>query len=102
LRLLRWWSPRSPGPLVAVIIGTLLCFLFNLESFGISLVDKISAVLPTLALHMPKGIELDDLLLEGFGILIVSFGSGIVTARIGPEMSFTRIEDAALAFRKAD
>ena len=56
LRLLRWWSPRSPGPLVAVIIGTLLCFLFNLKSFGISLVDKISAVLPTLALHMTKGI----------------------------------------------
>jgi Sulfate permease family len=56
LRLPRWWSPRSPGPLVAVIIGTLLCFLFNLESLGISLVDKISAVLPTLALHMTKGI----------------------------------------------
>ena len=81
LRLLRWWSPRSPGPLVAVIIGTLLSFLLNLESFGITLVGKIPAVLPTLTLHMPEGIEVDDLVLEAFGILVVSFGSGIVTAR---------------------
>jgi sulfate permease, SulP family len=81
LRLLRWWLPRSPGPLVAVVIGTLLSFLFDLESFGISLVGKLPAVLPTLTLHMPKGIELDDLVLAAFGILIVSFGSGIVTAR---------------------
>ena len=81
LRLLRWWSPRSPGPLVAVIIGTLLSFPLNLESFGITLVGKIPAVLPTLTLHMPEGIEVDDLVLEAFGILVVSFGSGIVTAR---------------------
>ena len=81
LRLLRWWSPRSPGPLVAVIIGTLLSFLLNLESFGITLVGKIPAVLPTLTLHMPEGVEVDDLVLEAFGILVVSFGSGIVTAR---------------------
>jgi MFS superfamily sulfate permease-like transporter len=81
LRLLKWWFPRSPGFLVAVIIGTLLSFLFNLESFGVSLVGKIPAVLPTLTLRVPEGIDLDDLALEAFGILVVSFGSGIVTAR---------------------
>jgi SulP family sulfate permease len=81
LRLLKWWFPRSPGPLVAVIIGTLLSFVFNLESFGVSLVGKIPAILPSLILRMPEGIEFDDLALEAFGILVVSFGSGIVTAR---------------------
>ena len=81
LRLLRWWSPRAPGPLVAVIVGTLLSFLFNLESFGISLVGQIPADLPNLTLRLPEGINLDDLALEAFGILVVSFGSGIVTAR---------------------
>jgi len=81
LRLLRWWSPRAPGPLVAVIVGTLLSFLFNLESFGISLVGQIPADLPNLTLLLPEGINLDDLALEAFGILVVSFGSGIVTAR---------------------
>jgi sulfate permease, SulP family len=72
---------RSPGPLVAVIIGTFLSFVFNLESLGVSLVGKIPAILPTLTLRMPEGIEFDDLALEVVGILVVSFGSGIVTAR---------------------
>ena len=81
LRLLKWWSPRSPGPLVAVIIATLLSFLFNLEAAGISSVGKIPAVLPSLTLPMPEGIELDDLAQNALGILVVSFGSGIVTAR---------------------
>ena len=81
LRLLKWWSPRSPGPLVAVIIATFLSFLFNLEAAGISSVGKIPATLPSLTLRIPEGIELDDLLQNAFGILVVSFGSGIVTAR---------------------
>ena len=81
LRLLKWWSPRSPGPLVAVIIATLLSFLFNLEAAGISSVGKIPATLPSLTLRIPEGIELDDLVQNAFGILVVSFGSGIVTAR---------------------
>jgi SulP family sulfate permease len=45
------------------------------------LVGKIPAILPTLTLRMPEGIEFDDLALEVVGILVVSFGSGIVTAR---------------------
>jgi high affinity sulfate transporter 1 len=81
LRLLRWWWPRSPGPLAAVIIGTSLSFVLDLGSFGISLVGNIPAALPNLSLHMPEGIALDDLAQDALGILVVSFGSGIVTAR---------------------
>jgi high affinity sulfate transporter 1 len=81
LRSLKWWAPRSPGPLVAVIIATLLSFILDPQSFGITLLGKIPAVLPGLALRMPEGIELEDLVQNAFGILVVSFGSGIVTAR---------------------
>jgi sulfate permease, SulP family len=81
LRLLRWWAPRSPGPLVAVIVGIALSFLLNLQSLGIPLVGKIPEVLPRLSVPVPLGTEPDDLLLAGLGILVVSFGSGIVTAR---------------------
>ena len=81
LRLLKRWVPRAPGPLIAVIIGILLSFLLNLQSSGISLVGKIPAALPSLTLRLPEGIELEDLARDAFGILIVSFGSGIVTAR---------------------
>jgi len=81
LRLLRWSYPRVPGPLVAVVIGTLASFAFSLESLGIALIGKVPATLPSLLVHMPEGIGLVDLVQDGFGIFIVSFGSGIVTAR---------------------
>jgi MFS superfamily sulfate permease-like transporter len=81
LRLLRSWSPRSPGPLIAVIIGIVLSLLLNLEAYGTALVGNIPAVLPSLSLGMPEGMDLADLVEDGFGIFIVSFGSGIVTAR---------------------
>jgi high affinity sulfate transporter 1 len=81
LRLLRWWRPRSPGPLIAMIVGTLLTFIFDLESLGIALVGKIPGALPSLSLRMPDGIDLYDLVQDALGVLVVSFGSGIVTAR---------------------
>jgi high affinity sulfate transporter 1 len=81
LRLLKWQMPRSPGPLIAVVICTLLSFAFDLESFGIALLGKIPVSLPSLTLDMPSGLKLEDLLLGAVGILVVSFGSGIVTAR---------------------
>jgi high affinity sulfate transporter 1 len=81
LRLLRWWSPRLPGPLIAVVLGILLSYVFNLEPAGISLVGKVPAILPSLSLPMPQGVDLGDLVQDAFGIFIVSFGSGIITAR---------------------
>jgi high affinity sulfate transporter 1 len=81
LRLLRSWSPRSPGPLIAVIVGIALSLLLNLEASGIAIVGDIPAVLPSLSLGLPEGMDLADLAEDGFGIFIVSFGSGIVTAR---------------------
>lgn len=81
LRLLRTWWPRSPGPLIAVVVGTLLSFLCDLGSLGIPLVGKVPAVLPSPSLQLPAGIGLDDLAQDAFGIFVVSFGSGIVTAR---------------------
>ena len=81
LRLLRWWSPRSPGPLIAVVLGILLSYVFNLGPAGISLVGKVRAILPSLSLPMPQGVDLGDLVQDALGIFVVSFGSGIITAR---------------------
>jgi MFS superfamily sulfate permease-like transporter len=64
-----------------VVTGTFLSFLFNLELCGISIVGKVPAVLPSLSLRMPEGFDLGDLAQDGFGIFIISFVSGIVTAR---------------------
>ena len=81
MRLLRGRSPRLPAPLLAVAIGILLSWLFDLQSIGIALIGEIPASLPQLTVPVPQGVELDDLALNAFAILVVSFGSGIVTAR---------------------
>ena len=81
MRLLRGRSPRLPAPLLAVAIGILLSWLFDLQSIGIALIGEIPASLPQLSVPVPQGVELDDLALNAFAILVVSFGSGIVTAR---------------------
>jgi MFS superfamily sulfate permease-like transporter len=54
---------------------------FRPRIVGISLVGKIPTVLPSLTLRMPQGLTLDNLALDAPGILVVNFGSGIVTAR---------------------
>jgi sulfate permease, SulP family len=81
LRLLKLWSARSPGPLIAVIVGILLSFILNLGASGIAQVGKIPILAPTLSFRLPEGMDFSDLLQDAFGIFIVSFGSGIVTAR---------------------
>jgi high affinity sulfate transporter 1 len=81
LRMLRRLAPRFPGPLAAIVIGVIIGVATDPASYGVVVVGAVHAALPTPALPWPGGIALDDLLLAALGILLVSFGSGIVTAR---------------------
>jgi len=81
LRALRRWAPRLPGPLVAVGLGLLLSLAFDFRDMGIRLVGAIPQALPAFTLPMPQGLALEDFALATLGILLVSFSSGIVTAR---------------------
>jgi high affinity sulfate transporter 1 len=81
LRLLRWWAPRAPGPLIALAVATGLCAFLDLQAWGVALVGKIPSALPSPVLPIPDGVDADDVLLGALSILVVGFGSGIVTAR---------------------
>ncbi len=81
LRLLGAWFPAIPGPLVAVGLATALSAAFNFPGLGISVVGDIPSQLPSLTLPIPHGISINDLILGAVAVLIVSFGSGVVTAR---------------------
>jgi MFS superfamily sulfate permease-like transporter len=78
---LRRWVPRLPGPLVAVAIGLLLSRVFDFQALGLQLVGGIPRSLPAFTLPLPRNLDLDDFALAVLGILLVSFSSGIVTAR---------------------
>lgn len=81
LRLLAAWLPGIPGPLVAIIVAIALSAGFDLQAHGVSVVGDIPSKLPLPTLPLPTGISLSDLILGATAVLIVSFGSGIVTAR---------------------
>lgn len=81
LRVLAVTWPKIPGPVVAILIATTLAAVFDLQSYGIAAIGEIPARLPTPQLPMPSGIDLGELVLGAAAVLLVSFGSGIVTAR---------------------
>lgn len=80
-RLLQRLAPRAPTPLVVLVIATSLSVFFDLHALGVSLLGPIPAKPPTFALTLPAIEDFDDLILGAVGVLIVAFGSGIVTAR---------------------
>jgi SulP family sulfate permease len=81
LRMLRRWVPRLPGPLVAVGLGLLLSLALDFRDMGMKLVGAIPQALPAFALPLPTGLSLENFVLATVGVLLVSFSSGIVTAR---------------------
>jgi high affinity sulfate transporter 1 len=82
LRLLKRVVPRSPGPLVALALATAASVVFDLQSYGVPLLGQLSSALPRLVLPpMPSLEQIDDLILSGLGIFVVSYASGIITAR---------------------
>lgn len=81
MRLLRRAKPSAPGPLIAIVAAVALSFGLELASRGVSAVGTLPAI--TFALSLPSLDAITNLdVLEGaVAIMVVSFGSGIVTAR---------------------
>lgn len=81
LRLLGRFAPKVPGPLAVLALATGAALVFDLQSQGVALLGEIHEGVPKLVWPTVELGQLDDLILSAAGILVVSFGSGIVTAR---------------------
>jgi SulP family sulfate permease len=79
LFVLKWRWPTAPAPLLAVLLGTAVVAAFGLERHGIRVVGDIPSGLPQLS--APRLGDLDDLLLPGFGVLLVGYTDNMLTAR---------------------
>jgi sulfate permease, SulP family len=75
------WAPRVPGPLIAVLIATLVVSGLSLKTTGITVVGTIPAGLPGLGLPHVSAGELAALILPAIGIAIVAFSDNVLTAR---------------------
>ena len=79
LFLTQWRFPRLPGPLLAVLLATVLTVTFDLERSGIVVVGAIPAGLPHLSL--PSLDAYTALLLPAVGVLLVGYTDNVLTAR---------------------
>ncbi|MFE3883037.1 SulP family inorganic anion transporter [Streptomyces lydicus] len=68
-----------PGPLLALVLGTVVASAFDLQDRGLAVIGKIPAGLPRLVL--PDLSSLPPLLLPAAGVLLVGYTDFILTAR---------------------
>ncbi|MFE0462365.1 SulP family inorganic anion transporter [Kitasatospora sp. NPDC058965] len=73
------YVPRLPGPLVAVVLGTAVAALFDLDQHGIQTIGAIPSGLPDLS--WPHLGELHALVLPAAGVLLVGYTDMILTGR---------------------
>jgi sulfate permease, SulP family len=74
-------SSIIPGPLVVVVVAIIVSALFDFEGAGIKVVGSLPRSFPTFALPIVTDLPIKDLLLGAGAVWLVSFGSGIVSAR---------------------
>lgn len=81
LRLVRWWKPALPMPLVAIVVCVALSAMLDLQKYGVA----ILGALPAISFHVQapslSPVASLDFLGGALAIMLVGFGSGIVTAR---------------------
>jgi sulfate permease, SulP family len=72
--------PKAPGPLVAVLLGTVAVAMFQLDRQGVAVVGEIPAGLPRFT--VPEfSAQLPSLLASAISIAIVGYSDNVLTAR---------------------
>ncbi|MFZ4640445.1 MAG: SulP family inorganic anion transporter [Nodosilinea sp.] len=73
--------PSLPGPLLAVLLATLVVWLGNLEGQGIAVVGAIPVGFPQPQLPLVSRAETLQVLAAAIGIAIVAYSDNVLTAR---------------------
>lgn len=79
---LRRYAPRAPGPLLAVVVATVVVIVWRLDAYGVGVIGSITPGLPTLGLpHISLG-DAWSLLDDALGIALLTFSDTILNARL--------------------
>ena len=75
-------APQWPGPLIAMLVATLVVQVFGLdESAGIDVVGPVPQGLPQLHVPQLEGLDLWALLPAALGVAVVGYSDNVLTAR---------------------
>lgn len=81
LLVLRWRVRRWPAPLIVVILGIVAVAWMGLEQQGVTVLGHVPAGLPTFRWQVFEWDTYEALVRDALGIGLVSFTSGILTAK---------------------
>jgi len=73
--------PRSPGPLIAMLLAAGAVALFDLDRLGIMVIGPVPSGLPIPAIPDFSAIDVATLLPAALGIAVVAYTDNVVTAR---------------------
>lgn len=82
LIVLAWGAPRAPGPLIAVLVATVVVALLSLDRHGIAVVGAVPDGWPVLTLPHATVNDALSLVIPAIGIAVVAFSDNVLTARI--------------------
>jgi high affinity sulfate transporter 1 len=81
MRGVRRFFPRLPAPLVALVVAVVLVQVFGLDHRGVAVLGAVPAGLPDLRWTPVPPAHVSALLSGAAGLALVSFTSGMITAR---------------------
>jgi SulP family sulfate permease len=81
LLVLARFTPRMPGPLIAILVAAAVVSVFGLQGNGIKTVGEIPSGLPSPGLPGIAAADLMALVIPVAGIAIVAFNDNVLTAR---------------------
>jgi high affinity sulfate transporter 1 len=81
LIILRRISPRLPAALIVVIVGIAVVVLLGLDQSGVAVLGSVPAGLPSLHIVTFEATTFKTLFADAAGIALVSFTSGVLTAK---------------------
>ncbi|HET7666338.1 MAG TPA: sulfate permease, partial [Mycobacterium sp.] len=74
-------APRSPFPLIAILVAAVVVSVFSLHRSGIKVVGDVPGGLPVPEISAIPAADLMALLIPAAGIAIVAFNDNVLTAR---------------------
>jgi high affinity sulfate transporter 1 len=79
--ILRRIAPKLPAALVVVVVGIVAVVLLGLDQQGVAVLGSVPAGLPSLHIAVFEHAVFKELLADAAGIALVSFTSGVLTAK---------------------